>query len=62
MKSPAFSHTVDSLDFNLLTRNTNDNFQPVGIKKFRRRESRKNLVIFTLIYAACLLGLLMLAV
>jgi hypothetical protein len=61
MKSPTLSHTVDTLDFNLLSRNANGNFQPVETRKFRRRTSRKNLAIFTLIYAACLLGLLMLA-
>ena len=62
MKSPAFSQTVDSVDFNLLTRNTvKENFEQVHGRKIRRRESRRNLVILTLIYGVFLALLLFLA-
>jgi len=61
MKSPAFSQAVDSLDFNLLTRNSvKENFTPVQGRKIRRRVSRRNLAIVTLVYGALLAFLLFL--
>lgn len=59
MKSPAFPQTVDTVDFNLLTRK--ENFAQVHGRKIRRRESRRNLVILTIIYGAFLAFLLFLA-
>ncbi|CAN5840072.1 hypothetical protein BH10BAC2_BH10BAC2_34770 [soil metagenome] len=61
MKSPSLLQTVDTLDFNLLTRSSvKENFQQSGVKKFRRRASRKNLAIITLIYGAFLACMLLL--
>lgn len=55
MKSPIFPQTVDSINFNLLTRNaTKENFRQVNAKGIRRRESRKNLAILTIVYAVVL--------
>lgn len=61
MKSPTLLQSVDTLDFNLLTRNSvKEDFQQSGVKKFRRRASRKNLAILTLVYAAFLASLFLL--
>lgn len=55
MKSPTLLRTVDALDFNLLKRNSAiDESQQVQTKRFRRRASRKNLLILTIVYAVCL--------
>jgi hypothetical protein len=55
MKSPAFPQTVDSIDFNLLTRTaTKDSFGQVSSRGARRRVSRKNLAILTLVYGIVL--------
>lgn len=54
MKSPVFPQTVDSIDFNLLTRTTAKRNFRQATKGTRRRESRKNLAILTLVYGALL--------
>ena len=62
MKSPVFSQAVDSIDLKLLTRNSvKENFVQVHGRKIRRRESRRNLALITLVYGAVLAFLLFLA-
>ena len=59
MKSPVFPQTVDSIDFNLLTRTSAEkDFRQVTTRGTRRRESRKNLAILTLVYGALLVFVL----
>ena len=49
MKSPALPHSTESLDFHLLQRTSN--FQIANKNKVKRRASRKNLMVFTVLYA-----------
>jgi hypothetical protein len=59
MKSPTLLQTSDALNFNLLQRNSaNADLRVTYTKKTSRRTSRKNLLIFALVYGALLVFLI----
>lgn len=61
MKSPTLS-SADALNYTLLERSSiNVNYQQVYSGTGRRRKSRKNFLIFTVVYIACVAMILMYA-
>jgi len=51
--------STDAFNYTVLQRNSiKDNYQQTQRKEFSRRASRKNLLIFTLVYGICMCWLL----